>query len=249
MQVQALGRGLEILRIVSNHSEGIRLYEIAEKMGLKRTTVHNLARTLVCQGFLEQDEATRYRLGGAVGELLVTQRRNRLMSQVVDFLKAFHNRWPSLSCYYSTLINGDIIAQARIMPSSRGVPEHPFSLVLPAYYTASGLLFAAFSDSDHVDLLARKHPFNSEGIATWKSHDRFKDEVEKTRKKGYAHFPFDEREIRIAVPAVSRDQIQAGVFTFTDHAPSDEALETQINNIIEATSELIKAHVKTNGNV
>ena len=67
--VQAVVRASKILQLVAESSDGLRLYELADLMGLKRTTVFNLADTLVEEELLTRDRDTRYLIGPAVGKL------------------------------------------------------------------------------------------------------------------------------------------------------------------------------------
>ncbi|RZS86667.1 IclR family transcriptional regulator [Pigmentiphaga kullae] len=65
---QSIGRAAAMLRVVAEHnSAGLRLVELSELLSLERPTVHRIARSLVAEGLLFQDESRRYHLGhGAV---------------------------------------------------------------------------------------------------------------------------------------------------------------------------------------
>ena len=67
--VQAISRAANILKLVADSPDGLRLFELADLMDLKRTTVFNLADTLVQEGLLSREPDTRYVLGPTVGEL------------------------------------------------------------------------------------------------------------------------------------------------------------------------------------
>ena len=73
--VEALRKGLEVLELLSRApgGTGMPLVEIAARMGFKRTTAHNLLKTLTLAGFAVNEGDGRYRLGPKVGQLL----RNR----------------------------------------------------------------------------------------------------------------------------------------------------------------------------
>ncbi len=73
--VEALRKGLELLELLSYAAgeEGLSLAAIAERMGHKRTTAHNLLKTLVMSGYVINDGEGRYRLGSKPGQLI----RNR----------------------------------------------------------------------------------------------------------------------------------------------------------------------------
>lgn len=61
---RTLQRGLEILRLLGEHPEGMALCELAQALRLPRSSAFNLAQTLACLGYATHQEDTgRYRLG------------------------------------------------------------------------------------------------------------------------------------------------------------------------------------------
>jgi len=68
---QLVGRTCTLLREIARHgSAGVRLRDITTITGLTHATVHRILQSLVAEGFISQDPATRtYRLGGAIYEL------------------------------------------------------------------------------------------------------------------------------------------------------------------------------------
>jgi IclR family KDG regulon transcriptional repressor len=69
LTVRAVERALDILLVFTEHSS-LGLTEIAEKVGLHKSTVHRLLASLEGKGFLVRDAVTeKYRLGFRVWEL------------------------------------------------------------------------------------------------------------------------------------------------------------------------------------
>ncbi|TLS48970.1 IclR family transcriptional regulator [Paenibacillus antri] len=69
MTVRAVERALDILLVFTEHTS-LGLTEIAEQVGLHKSTVHRLLASLEGKGFLVRDAATeKYRLGFRVWEL------------------------------------------------------------------------------------------------------------------------------------------------------------------------------------
>ncbi|MES6927201.1 helix-turn-helix domain-containing protein, partial [Cutibacterium acnes] len=61
--VRAVARALDILLVFTEHTS-LGLTEIADKVGLHKSTVHRLLASLEGKGFLIRDTATeKYRLG------------------------------------------------------------------------------------------------------------------------------------------------------------------------------------------
>lgn len=68
--VESLHRGLQILEYISGFGgEGAMLSEIADAMNLKRTTVHNLLKTLVNSGYAVNNGEGKYSLGWKIDNL------------------------------------------------------------------------------------------------------------------------------------------------------------------------------------
>jgi DNA-binding IclR family transcriptional regulator len=62
--VQSIERAAAILHVIAGARSALGVTEIAEAVGLPKTTTHGLLRTLVHVGFVEQDRATgRYAIG------------------------------------------------------------------------------------------------------------------------------------------------------------------------------------------
>jgi IclR family KDG regulon transcriptional repressor len=66
--VPALVRGLDILKLLG-HEPGLTPPAIATQLGLPRTTVHELLKTLESQGFVTMSDGTGYRIGMPLFEL------------------------------------------------------------------------------------------------------------------------------------------------------------------------------------
>ncbi|MBB3677411.1 IclR family transcriptional regulator [Modestobacter versicolor] len=65
--VQSIERAAAILQVVAGSGGTLGVTDIAEAVGLAKTTTHSLLRTLLLVGFVEQDRATgRYALGSGL---------------------------------------------------------------------------------------------------------------------------------------------------------------------------------------
>jgi len=68
--IRAVDRALDVLLCIAGLRGGLGVTEIAEKLGLYKSTVHRLLGTLEQKGFVRQDEATgKYHLGVRILEL------------------------------------------------------------------------------------------------------------------------------------------------------------------------------------
>lgn len=92
-QVPALDRALTILELLAEHSDGMRMREIAERLGLPANSVFRITGTLEERGYLLRDgEDMRYRLSrkvlalgyAAVGEDKLTEQSLDVMRVLRD---------------------------------------------------------------------------------------------------------------------------------------------------------------------
>lgn len=68
--VQSVDRALTILEVLSDHSEGLGVTDISDKVGLHKSTVYRLLSTLIYKGYVIQDsESNKYRISLKLFEL------------------------------------------------------------------------------------------------------------------------------------------------------------------------------------
>ena len=68
--LQSVERAAAALRLLARSSSDLGIVELAQSLGLPKSTAHGIVRTLEQVGFVEQDRASgRYRLGRGVREL------------------------------------------------------------------------------------------------------------------------------------------------------------------------------------
>lgn len=68
--IQSIERSSAVLRLLAGGPDRLRVKEIADALGLPKSTAHSILRTLEHVGFVEQDQRTaRYRLGRGLLDL------------------------------------------------------------------------------------------------------------------------------------------------------------------------------------
>jgi DNA-binding IclR family transcriptional regulator len=66
---QALDRGLQLVELIAERSDGMSVSELAAAIGFHRTIVSRLLKTLAARRYVIRDEFGRYQLGGRLLEL------------------------------------------------------------------------------------------------------------------------------------------------------------------------------------
>jgi DNA-binding IclR family transcriptional regulator len=91
--VQSIERAAAILHVVAGSGGTLGVTDIAEAVGLAKTTTHSLLRTLLLVGFVRQDPATgRYALGSALLRLGSSLDANELRARASNWADALAAR-------------------------------------------------------------------------------------------------------------------------------------------------------------
>jgi len=78
--IQVIARAADILRALRSAVGGLSQAEVAEQVGLARSTIHRLLNALEDEGLVENGPRGRYRLGPEIGRLADTARRGVISS-------------------------------------------------------------------------------------------------------------------------------------------------------------------------
>lgn len=150
--VEALRRGLAMLELLSEHG-ALSLADLAAKMGLKRTTAHNLLKTLVICGYAANDGDGVYRLGGKIRRLAVAQLLNRIsqgQAQGVLSVLSVLTEQIGETLVLAGLVNGRRKVLARTNPQQAVLVSSAFleQESRPIWHTETGRILAAFAPAD-----------------------------------------------------------------------------------------------------
>lgn len=185
--IKSLERGLKILEIFGDSSSSpLTLTEIANAIGLNKTTTQRFIYTLCSLGYLNRDESKRYSLG------------TKVLSLGFNFLNSFNLRimakpyLDELSSELNKTINLAVLDHLDIILLYRKEVRrflqydiHAGSKV-PSYCTSCGkILLAGLSDEK---LRSRINEMQLSQITpkTITSKERLWEEILKTRKRGYS---------------------------------------------------------------
>lgn len=182
--VQSLARGLELLRLVAASPEGMRLGDLAEASGLKVTTAHNLLRTLLAQGFLSRDAASRFVLGAGLFELAASAQDSAFRQRLAAALPALARRFSNDTVTVSCIVEAQARCVLRLSPERPGqLQRNPGNVFAP--YTSTTAIVLQSYVSDAVKRLEKLHPFAEYGAGVWGSAANFAKTRALVRKQGY----------------------------------------------------------------
>jgi len=187
---QSLERGLAILGCFTPARPVLGIADIADDLGMSRSTTHRYVITLVALGYLEQGASRKYRLGLRVTNLGMSALTSTgLREHAHPYLEELRQR-TSYTTNLAVLDGPEILYVDRARSFRRGQNKieldlHPGSR-LPAYCTAMGkLLLADLPDGEQRDLLASMK-LTKLGPNTITSRKALRGELENVRAAGFA---------------------------------------------------------------
>jgi IclR family pca regulon transcriptional regulator len=187
---QSLERGLAILSSFTPERPTRGIAEVADELGMRRSTTHRYMSTLVVLGYLEQGAARKYRLGLRVTDLgMSALNSTALREHARPYLEELC-RQSSYTVSLSVLDGPEILYVDRVRSARRGQGKLDLDLApgarLPAYCTAMGkLLLANLPEEEQRNLLSDLKP-RKMGPNTITSKSGLRADFAHVREEGFA---------------------------------------------------------------
>jgi IclR family pca regulon transcriptional regulator len=156
---QSLERGLAILSCFTPKRPVLGIADIADELGMSRSTTHRYVITLLALGYLEQGASRKYRLGLRVTDLGMSALNSTgLREHAHPYLEELRQR-SSYTVSLAVLDGPEILYVDRVRSFRRGQGQNGLDVHtgsrLPAHATAMGkLLLANLPESDQRELIA-----------------------------------------------------------------------------------------------
>ncbi len=156
---QSLERGLAILGCFTSERPVLGIADIADELGMSRSTTHRYVTTLLALGYLEQGRSRKYRLGLRVTDLgMSALNATGLRENVHPFLEELRER-TGYTIGLAVLDGAEILYVDRARSWRRAERETDLGLYpgsrMPSYCTAMGkVMLAHLPEEVQRDLLA-----------------------------------------------------------------------------------------------
>jgi IclR family pca regulon transcriptional regulator len=156
---QSLERGLAILSCFTPKRPVLGIADIADELGMSRSTTHRYVITLLALGYLEQGASRKYRLGLRVTDLGMSALNSTgLRDHAHPYLEELRQR-TSYTVSLAVLDGPEILYIDRVRSFRRGQGQANGDVTtgsrLPAHSTAMGkLLLANLPEADQRELIA-----------------------------------------------------------------------------------------------
>jgi IclR family transcriptional regulator, pca regulon regulatory protein len=187
---QSLERGLAILGCFTPERPILGIADIADDLGMSRSTTHRYVITLVALGYLEQGASRKYRLGLRVTDLGMSALNSTgLREHSRPYLEELRQR-TSYTVNLAVLDGPEILYVDRARSFRRGQSKIDFGLApgsrLPAYCTAMGKLLLAYLPEHEQRNLLAEMKLSKRGPNTITSKKSLRDELEHVREESFA---------------------------------------------------------------
>lgn len=185
-RIQSIDRTLMVLNCFSEHQTELRLSEIAQEIGLNKSTAHGILNTLKYHGLISQDEEShKYRLGLRLMEL---------GSRAANSLNIIQFAGPKIrklcseieeTVHLGTLDGEEMVYIDKIESWQSMRIASSVGARLPAYGTGMGKAIMAFLSEEELmkSIPAVFRPFTPNTIVNMED---LLEELERIREKGYA---------------------------------------------------------------
>jgi IclR family pca regulon transcriptional regulator len=187
---QSLERGLAVLGCFTPERPVLGIAELAEELGMSRSTTHRYVITLAALSYLEQDASRKYRLGLRVTDLgMSALTATGLRERAHPYLEELRQR-TSYTSSLAVLDGPEIVYVDRVRSFRREQHTSERGLApgsrLPAYCTAMGKLLLAYLPESEQRQLVAELRLTKQGPNTITSKAELSDELGAIRAEGLA---------------------------------------------------------------
>jgi IclR family transcriptional regulator, pca regulon regulatory protein len=201
---QSLERGLAILGCFTAERPVLGIADIADELGMSRSTTHRYVTTLLALGYLEQGRSRKYRLGLRVTDLGMSALHSTGLSENVHpFLEELRER-TGYTVGLAVLDGTEILYVDRARSWRRTERETDQGLYpgsrMPAYCTAMGKVMLAYLPEEVQRELFAQMKLERKSPSTITSKPALRAELERIREDGYA---LNDQELRPGLQAIA----------------------------------------------
>lgn len=247
---QSLERGLAILGCFTPSRPVLGIADIADDLGMSRSTTHRYVITLVALGYLEQGASRKYRLGLRVTDLGMSALNSTgLREHARPYLEELRQR-TSYTTSLAVLDGTDVLYVDRARSFRRGQNRIDLDLQpgsrLPAYCTAMGkMLLANLPDAEQRDII-KELKITKQGPNTIRSKKALQEEVSRVLDEGFASSD-EEISDSIAIAAPIRNEARdtvavIGISTTSSHVTLKELADALTLHLL-VTADQISARL------
>ncbi|ARK32581.1 IclR family transcriptional regulator [Halalkalibacter krulwichiae] len=239
--IQSVVRAADILELFLSSPE-LSIKEVSERMGLSKSTVHGIIKTLEFKGFLAQDqEDQKYKLGMKLFELGNSVSKNLdiasiarpIIQELVDKVKE--------TVHLVILDRGEAIYVEKVEGSHSLSIYSQIGKRAPIHCTGVGKAILAFRPENEIDQLLSEATLTTFTDKTMTDKEQIIEHLRQVKKQGYA---IDDEEIEIGLRCIAAPIFNhkgESVASISCAAPTTRFNDERLTDVV--------AHVKASAEV
>jgi DNA-binding IclR family transcriptional regulator len=226
--IQSVERALTILSLFNEHATELKITDISKQMGLSKSTLHSLLKTLQLHGYIDQNpENGKYRLGMklverghfVVGSMDIRQKAKSWLTEL--------SQQTGQTTHLGILDGHEGVYIEKIEGKLAAIAYSRIGRRLPVHATAIGKVLIAWLDEKLLDNLLDGYQYTRFTPSTIESREALMNALAQTRVQGYAlDSEENEQGVRcVAVPVwnhESRVIAALSLSTLTSRVDDDE---------------------------
>ena len=199
--VQSVERAFALIEEVARHRSGIRLADLARRIGLHTSTTFHLVKTMVGLGYLRQmPDDKSYRIGAPLFTLAAGALDEVEMASLArPVLEELSIRTGEAS-HFAVRSGDDIVTLVRVAGTGAFQMTDRVGAVRPAHCTAIGKIMLAELDDTELEAYLRRRPPTAFTPKSITDVGRLVDEIRRVRAGGIA---YDDSEYNVEARCIA----------------------------------------------
>ena len=200
--IKSVVKVARILDLLTIHHEGLGVSEIARLLGLKKSSVHGLLKTMVARGLLARTARGRYDLGLRLLQYgLLAAGRHDVVVAVRPWAERLAFQLGQM-VHTALLLGGDVVVIHSLRPMNRFITYPEPGLPIPPHASAPAKVLLAYLPEESARAILEAAPRTAYTPSTITDVPRLLEQLREIRARGFA---VDDEEILhtqrgIAVP-------------------------------------------------
>jgi DNA-binding IclR family transcriptional regulator len=218
--VRTVQRAIQILELIAERGP-LGVSEIGRALHVPKSSAHNILETLVGRRLLDKEaERNLYHLGGKLIELGNRAQQNLAIQRVArPYLRALNEELDDT--VHLTILDHDEVLYIDCIESRRPLRMHSvIGVRAPLYCTAVGKAIMAHLPPSDVDRIVKTQGFAAFTASTITTRRALDEELERTRRRGYAVDNMEHEDLLRCVGAAVRDHTGVVIGAISVSGPS-----------------------------
>ncbi|UUT36159.1 IclR family transcriptional regulator [Microbacterium elymi] len=200
-RIEALAKGLDVLRLFDETTTALKLREICDRTGIPMPTAFRVVATLEEEGFLERLPDGAIRPGVAVLTLGSAALRGSSLVQLSEQPLRRLVEETGETVNLGVLLGDQVLYLVRLRNSDLVTANIQVGSTLPAAYTSMGKLLLAYLSDDELNATLATHDFERDaGPNAARSPDELRERLVLIREQGYS---LQDQEVAAGLRSVS----------------------------------------------